>query len=100
MHISRDGRTRVLAIIPALACVALAACGRGASTGGGRPPYRDAALPIDGRVEDLLARMTPEEKFRQLFMVSGDVAGAESDYAGGIFGLQFRAAGAREQAEK
>jgi hypothetical protein len=25
-------------------------------------PYRDADLPIDDRVEDLLARMLPEEK--------------------------------------
>jgi beta-glucosidase len=44
--------------------------------------------------------MTSEEKFRQLFMVSGDLAGAEKDYTDGIFGLQFRAAGAREQADK
>ncbi len=44
--------------------------------------------------------MTPEEKFGQLFMVSGDLAGGEDAYQDGIFGLQFRAAGAREQAEK
>ena len=44
--------------------------------------------------------MTPEEKFGQLFMVSGDLAGGEDAYKDGIFGLQFRAAGAREQAEK
>ncbi len=29
-------------------------------------PYRDADLPIDDRVEDLLARMLPEEKVAQL----------------------------------
>jgi beta-glucosidase len=29
-------------------------------------PYLDATLPIDARVEDLLARMTPEEKLAQL----------------------------------
>ena len=41
-------------------------------------PYRDAELPIDERVEDLLARMMPEEKLAQLGsawvfqLVSGD----------------------------
>jgi beta-glucosidase len=41
-------------------------------------PYRDAELPIDDRVEDLLARMLPEEKVAQLGsawmfeLVSGD----------------------------
>jgi beta-glucosidase len=29
-------------------------------------PYRDATLPVEGRVADLLARMTPEEKLAQL----------------------------------
>lgn len=31
-----------------------------------QPPYRDAALPIDTRVDDLLGRMTLEEKIDQL----------------------------------
>ena len=29
-------------------------------------PYRDAALPIEARIEDLVARMTLEEKVAQL----------------------------------
>ncbi|MFE9565399.1 glycoside hydrolase family 3 protein [Streptomyces sp. NPDC006487] len=38
------------------------------STGPTTPlPYRDASLPVDRRVEDLLSRMTLEEKAGQLF---------------------------------
>ena len=33
---------------------------------GSRPPYLDATLPTEARVADLLARMTPREKVRQL----------------------------------
>lgn len=51
------------------------------------PAYKDSGLPIDRRVADLLGRMTPEEKFRQLFMVSGDLTDT-SLYRSGIFGLQ------------
>src|SRR5579863_4939583 len=35
------------------------------------PPYRQASLPIDERVRDLLGRMTVEEKARQLDMYAG-----------------------------
>lgn len=42
------------------------------------PPYRDPRLPVHARVEDLLARMTLEEKAGQLFhtMLSMDPGGA------------------------
>ena len=36
------------------------------------PLYKDASQPVDARVKDLLARMTAEEKFFQLFMLYGD----------------------------
>jgi beta-glucosidase len=52
------------------------------------PPYRDASRPIDERVADLLGRMTPEEKFWQLFMIPGDLDNPANDYSKGIFGLQ------------
>jgi beta-glucosidase len=78
----------------------LMACGHGAAPRVKRPAYRDPTLSIERRVEDLLVRMTPEEKFGQLFMVSGDLDGGEEPYKEGLFGLQFRAGGAREQAEK
>jgi len=35
-------------------------------------PYQQASLPIEQRISDLLARMTPEEKARQLDMYAGD----------------------------
>ncbi len=55
-------------------------------------PYKNPKLSIDLRVKDLVSRMTPEEKFWQLFMVPGDVDGiAKGHYKNGIFGLQISA---------
>jgi beta-glucosidase len=56
------------------------------------PPYKDAKLPVAARVKDLLQRMTPEEKFWQLFMIPGDLGNNESKYKNGIFGFQVSAA--------
>ncbi|HEY6976118.1 MAG TPA: glycoside hydrolase family 3 C-terminal domain-containing protein [Chitinophagaceae bacterium] len=56
------------------------------------PPYKNPALPIDERVKDLLSRMTPEEKFWQMFMIPGDLDNADSlQYKNGIFGFQVSA---------
>ncbi len=55
-------------------------------------PYRDPALPVETRVRDLLARMTPEEKFRQLFMLPGDLGTDSLRYRAGLFGFQVSAA--------
>jgi beta-glucosidase len=58
-----------------------------------RPPaYRDPALPVSERVADLLGRMTPEEKFWQLYMSPGSLDDPEHDYSHGAFGLQVAAA--------
>lgn len=55
-------------------------------------PYRNKTLPIDKRVNDLLSRMTLEEKFWQLFMIPGDLDNAKPDqYKNGIFGFQVSA---------
>lgn len=53
-------------------------------------PYRDARLPDDARVSDLLSRMTLEEKFWQLYMSPGSRDDSTHDYSHGSFGLQIR----------
>src|SRR5687768_5034612 len=55
-----------------------------------QPEYRDATRPIETRVRDLLGRMTPDEKFWQLFMIPGDLDDSTHDYRNGVFGLQVR----------
>lgn len=62
-------------------------------------PYQQSGLPIPMRVEDLLQRMTFEEKFYQCFMIPGDIKpGEESRYRHGLFGFQVSAAGAATDA--
>jgi beta-glucosidase len=57
------------------------------------PVYKDKSKPIEKRVQDLLSRMTPEEKFWQLFMIPGDLDNADSNqYKNGLFGFQVSAA--------
>ncbi len=55
-------------------------------------PYKNAKLSVSIRVKDLVQRMTPEEKFWQLFMIPGDLGTDESKYKDGIFGFQVSAA--------
>jgi beta-glucosidase len=64
------------------------------------PPYRDPARPIAERVRDVLGRMTLEEKFRQLFMIPGDLDDPSHDYSAGIFGLQVSVGQAAEAAAR
>lgn len=52
-------------------------------------PYKNATLPIESRVQDLLSRMTPEEKFRQLFMVAGELGVDSMRFKEGLFGFQI-----------
>lgn len=51
-------------------------------------PYRDARRSPDERARDLLARMSLDEKFWQLFMIPGDRDDPSHDYRHGSFGLQ------------
>jgi beta-glucosidase len=56
-------------------------------------PYKNPALPVTQRVQDLLQRMTVEEKSWQLLMIPGDINPADTlQYKQGIFGLQVSAA--------
>ncbi len=56
-------------------------------------PYRDSTLAIDVRVNDLLNRMTLEEKFWQVFMVPADLDSSNAHlFQHGIFGIQLSAA--------
>ena len=54
-------------------------------------PYRDPRRTPADRAQDLLARMTLEEKFWQLFMIAGDRDDPAHDYRAGSFGLQINA---------
>ena len=54
--------------------------------------YKDPKQSIEARVQDLLKRMTPEEKFWQCFMIPGDLDNVhKGQYSHGIFGLQVSA---------
>ncbi len=57
-----------------------------------QPAYKNKLLSVPQRVKDLLQRMTPEEKFWQLFMIPGDLGNDASKYKNGIFGFQVSAA--------
>ncbi|HRP08591.1 MAG TPA: glycoside hydrolase family 3 N-terminal domain-containing protein, partial [Gemmatimonadales bacterium] len=57
----------------------------------GAQSYRDPSLSVEQRVSDLLPRMTPEEKFWQLFMIPGSRDDPAHDYSAGVFGLQVEA---------
>lgn len=52
-------------------------------------PYKNPNLPVNVRVNDLLSRMTTEEKFHQLFMIPAAAGEATNFCKYGIFGLQL-----------
>lgn len=55
--------------------------------------YKNPNASIDDRVEDLMSRMTLEEKFWQLFMIPGDLSDGKEKYKHGIFGFQVSTKG-------
>ena len=56
-------------------------------------PYKSADAPVEERVKDLLSRMTIEEKFWQLFMLSTDLDGVVDKCVDGAFGFQISSSG-------
>lgn len=80
------------AALVALACTIPASSGAQSSE---RPSadatYRNPHASVDARVADLLARMTREEKFWQLFMAPGDLDDPTVRWEHGAFGLQVGA---------
>jgi beta-glucosidase len=50
--------------------------------------YKNKNVSIENRVDDLLSRMTIEEKFWQLFMIPGGLSEGKEKYKHGIFGFQ------------
>ena len=54
-------------------------------------PYKNSKLPTEQRVQDLLNRMTADEKFHQLFMIAHDGKFDSTQFQNGIFGLQLSA---------
>jgi beta-glucosidase len=55
------------------------------------PPYKNPDFSVNTRVDDLLSRMTLEEKFWQMFMIPGDLSIGKENLKNGIFGLQTSA---------
>jgi beta-glucosidase len=72
-----------------VAGVVMIAAAAGSATGQTVPAYRDASLPTETRVQDLLGRMTLQEKFWQLYMSPGSLDDPAHDYSAGAFGLQI-----------
>lgn len=60
--------------------------------------YKNPQYTIEQRVNDLILRMTPTEKFWQLFMIPGDLGNDPNQYKHGIFGFQVSAASMAEGA--
>ena len=61
-----DRAWRRRGLLSIVAAAFLGALPGGPAWSAGEPPYKDASLPIEERVEDLLARMTLEEKLAQV----------------------------------
>ncbi len=68
------------------------------SLSGNGQPYRNAGLPVEERVQDLLSRMSHEEKFWQLFMIPGDLGDDPQKFQAGIFGFQVHTEGNTDDA--
>jgi beta-glucosidase len=64
------------------------------------PVYKNPRYSTEQRVSDLIKRMTPTEKFWQLFMIPGDLGLDPNQYKHGIFGFQVSAASTKAGVEQ
>jgi len=62
------------------------------------PRYKNPDLAVDSRVDDLMERMTLEEKFWQMFMIPGDLSIGKEKLKHGIFGFQISSKGKNDNA--
>lgn len=62
------------------------------------PPYKNPNLAVVERVDDLMGRMTLEEKFWQMFMIPGDLSIGKEKLKHGIFGFQISSKGKNDNA--
>lgn len=64
-------RALLLAAVPTVfAALPFSSSSRGTNTDGSTPIYKNADAAIEDRVEDLLARMTVQEKVSQMYVTS------------------------------
>ena len=59
--------------------------------------YKQADAPVEARVRDLVSRMTLEEKFWQLFMLSTPLEGTIEKCSSGAFGFQIELIGRHDR---
>jgi len=78
---------RILGFIPVLL---LLLTRQQEATGKEVPVYKDSSFDIRTRALDLLRRMTPEEKFGQLFICDGSMEKDSDLFRMGVFGMQPR----------
>jgi beta-glucosidase len=59
------------------------------------PAYRDPSLPVETRIDDLIARMTPEEKVGQLIQLPGNRPALEDECREGRVGSVLSVVGSQ-----
>lgn len=62
------------------------------------PSYKNSNLSVEERIDDLMSRMTLEEKFWQMFMIPGDLSIGKDKLKHGIFGFQISSKGKNDNA--
>ena len=62
------------------------------------PVYKNADFSVEERVDDLIGRMTLEEKFWQMFMIPGDLSIGKDKLKHGVFGFQISSKGKNNNA--